>query len=312
MDKKGMQMVLSLTTKVIIGLVVIVIVSSIFFIGHDALLPKVKRLMPSLSKYLPDTGTNEFDYESRPAQEPAELSFKELYNAIDDLRMDDRDVCFYFFDTKKMESIMGNYDIEFITNNFGEPIPLKNPDGSVQKNEDGTDKTENPGYGVTMILRRRMEDLDESQKGRSEITHFRIPNIKPCLVYGDSEVSNFYKVWLTTKENYLTGLMGIKNANLKRPNLGIDQIKTFEEYEFMVMDHSIKVGDRELDFETVDEGAYVLYKVSKDHICFFPTHDGNALCDGDDDALDDDCFDRDADDSLYSKAKEFHYPLYEG
>lgn len=119
----------------------------------------------------------------------------------------------------------------------------------------------------------------------AEQTHqqFTIPGMKLCVIAGSSSVtSNFY-------DNFLSTATSTEEKELTEPYFTeVAQIQiAYNDPRLGFAENRIDYGEGFKDFE----GDEWLFTPNRTHICFFPTVDGNKVCDGSKaDGLDDDCF----------------------
>ncbi|MBW2996275.1 hypothetical protein KY332_03170 [Candidatus Woesearchaeota archaeon] len=110
-----------------------------------------------------------------------------------------------------------------------------------------------------------------------------IPGLIPCAVAGKNKAAiNFYN-------NYLDDLQKIKSPKDSPEFSEPDQIfigwECTDGNEKCILVH-FKDGWK---IKEDMEDANIIYKPDKNHVCFFPTYDGDWLCDADEEGLDDAC-----------------------
>jgi len=148
-------------------------------------------------------------------------------------------------------------------NNYGGFTDLGEDDGAVTislayNGVNGTQLTVNGGVGGKQII----TDLREF-----------FPNMRPCVIATGNIASNFYEKFIE----------GDDVSNYYKFVNSITIKYDFDNWNENRIDYD---GSGPIDFE----GHTWLFTPDNTHICFFPTEDGNAGCDGDgSEGLDDDC-----------------------
>ena len=120
---------------------------------------------------------------------------------------------------------------------------------------------------------------------------FEIPGMKPCVIAGSSAVvKNFDSSFLNTlfweQKTIVANHYSFVNSI---------SIKTDDGGYTGYTENRIDYGSGFKDFE---DAGYI-YTPDNEHICFFPTVDGNNVCDGsNEDGLDDDCLGADLNEDI--------------
>ncbi len=247
MNKKGFEPAINTLILIIISITLIIIVSSIFFIGPQALFVKIKSILPSLSTYLP-TKTNNENYYNSPTKEQAVATFKRLSDAFRSLKKEQAKNCFYFFNHDELATTMKEYLIE------------------IKKNE----KTNN----MELLLRRWNKKNNPRENALSIATSTeKIEGVKPCIVYGKLQTRKFYEEWLNPHADFSNTDLNYQNYQDSEDYSEVNNLKLYEKKIIINNDF-----DNGLLFITANNGDYVLYKADENHVCLIPTADYTNTC----------------------------------
>ena len=216
-------------------------------------------------------GTGETgDYLNRQTEELGEDVFNEIIFGFTELAEDPEKNCFYY--------LKSNLDYDTLFDQFNVVIT----------------KTQE---GATFYLRRKLKQANKEKETISDRARVPINGISPCLVYGSTNVQNFFESWISPRTGALSRIPPDFSTQTTMKLLDNKIITETEEVVNWYTEPSDK-GD----------GEYVLYKhtdsVGGLHICFIPTTRdvSGAFNSGQcnyDSLLNNDCFDRDVDNNFY-------------
>lgn len=267
-------MVIATVGIILLSIVFLVLVTSAFYASNNSLYSRVKASLSDSFEIIHFGSSTTPDDFTRDAQDVAVSGFSAFYEGFRVLSEDEADRCFYYIEPSDLSGIWRDYEIRL----------------------DRVSVNGNPSSAFYLI--RTLEEADDELGNVDSFVNFlELEGTEPCLVYGETQTTNFYANFLSSEKPipYATGDLAVVDVYVLRSGSVYSPIFSGE--------------SKKRDFETEDDGAYVLYK-NANKICVFPTRDGGLSCSADEGILDDDCFDGSDSDSIYEKIREQGHNLY--
>ena len=246
----------------IIGIISLVVILTLLFIGNGSLLHGIKQIIPRADTFFSRSGsTDPASPDYRENLEKADGAFQELVLQYGRLAKDPVSKCFITLDHDAMASIgRTGYTIKLVSS---------------------TDASGVVGTNIQLIPTQR--STGEGTAAVSVKENVFIPGVVPCVIYGEQAAQGFYEAWL------LDDSTGIAYAGAGYA------IPISLQTEITLSKETITLpGGLSKSWQT-EGGDYFLLRYGES-VCFIPTRHGGARCKesggtvNNKGLIDDDCF----------------------
>lgn len=247
----------------LIPIIVLILIVTFSYVGKTGAFPKVQQAFEGIKSYLPDieTGAKEISGKTPEISEEHNQAIRSLADTIRKMLDSEKENCF------------AQYQVLPNLGEQGTVIELSDNEMVVRT------------LGGKQVLTDFSNELSETVHG-----------FIPCVIAGDKEiVSNFDKLFLNEKG------WADKKKNLEGEYFS----SHFSLVDLIIISYNLEgLNENRISysanktFRDFEDYGY-LYKPADGIICFFPTVDGNNVCDGSsEDGLDDDCLAGDTEEDI--------------